>query len=66
MEKHVYKTILLFNLVIKRIRRIRRPAMSEKIELKNKTVLVTGAAGFIGSNLALELLKSYRNIVRVR
>lgn len=28
------------------------------IELKNKTVLVTGAAGFIGSNLVLELLKT--------
>lgn len=30
----------------------------EKIELTNKTVLVTGSAGFIGSNLVLELLKS--------
>lgn len=28
------------------------------IELKNKTILITGVAGFIGSNLALELLKS--------
>ena len=28
------------------------------IELKNKTVLVTGAAGFIGSNLVLNLLKN--------
>lgn len=30
----------------------------QNIELKNKTVLITGAAGFIGSNLALELLKT--------
>lgn len=29
-----------------------------KIELKNKTVLVTGSAGFIGSNLVLELLRT--------
>lgn len=29
-----------------------------KIELKNKTVLVTGSAGFIGSNLILELLRT--------
>lgn len=30
----------------------------QKIELKNKTVFVTGSAGFIGSNLILELLKT--------
>lgn len=30
----------------------------ENIELKNKTVFVTGSAGFIGSNLILELLKT--------
>lgn len=30
----------------------------QNIELTNKTVLVTGAAGFIGSNLVLELLKT--------
>ena len=30
----------------------------QKIDLTNKTVLVTGAAGFIGANLVLELLKT--------
>ena len=30
----------------------------QKIELTNKTILVTGAAGFIGSNLVLELLRT--------
>ena len=39
----------------------------EKIELKNKTILVTGAAGFIGSNLVLKLLETQSpvNIVGV-
>lgn len=30
----------------------------QKIDLKNKTVFVTGSAGFIGSNLILELLRT--------
>ena len=28
-----------------------------KINLQNKTVFITGSAGFIGSNLVLELLR---------
>ena len=32
------------------------------MELSNKTVLVTGAAGFIGSNLVKELMQSYSHI----
>ena len=30
----------------------------QTVELKNKTILVTGAAGFIGSNLVMELLRT--------
>lgn len=34
----------------------------QKIDLTGKTVLVTGAAGFIGSNLVLELFKTIEDI----
>ena len=30
----------------------------EHIELKNKSILITGAAGFIGSNLVMKLIKT--------
>ena len=32
-----------------------------KIDLNNKTILVTGSSGFIGSNLCLRLLKEYNS-----
>ena len=32
--------------------------LTPNVELKNKTILVTGAAGFIGSNLVMELLRT--------
>ena len=34
----------------------------EFIELKNKTIFITGVAGFIGSNLAERLLKEIEGI----
>ncbi len=36
--------------------------MKEKINLENKTILITGAAGFIGSNLTKRLLKEIKGI----
>lgn len=32
--------------------------LNQNVDLKNKTILVTGAAGFIGSNLVMELLRT--------
>ena len=39
--------------------------MKTKIDLNNKTILITGGAGFIGSNLVQRLLKSFNNITVV-
>lgn len=36
--------------------------LKPNLDLSNKTILITGAAGFIGSNLVLELLRTYDNI----
>ena len=36
--------------------------LTPNVDLKNKTILVTGAAGFIGSNLVLELLRTVENV----
>lgn len=36
--------------------------LEKNVELINKTILVTGAAGFIGSNLCIELLRKVENV----
>ena len=36
--------------------------LNNTIDLNGKTVLVTGAAGFVGANLVLELFRSFENI----
>lgn len=36
--------------------------MKTKIDLNNNIILITGSAGFIGSNLVLELLRSVSNV----
>ena len=40
--------------------------LEANIILKDKTVFITGVAGFIGSYLALELLKRYPTITNCR
>lgn len=39
--------------------------VTKNVELNHKMVLVTGAAGFIGANLVMELLRSYQGLTLV-
>ena len=39
--------------------------LTPNVELKNKTVLVTGAAGFIGANLVMQLLQTIESVTIV-
>lgn len=37
----------------------------KKLQLKNKTILITGAAGFIGANLVMELIKTNEPMILI-
>ena len=39
--------------------------LTPNIDLRNTTVLVTGAAGFVGANLVMELFKTVDNVTIV-
>jgi len=39
--------------------------LTPNIDLRNKTILITGAAGFIGANLAMELLRTVKPVTLV-
>ena len=39
--------------------------LTRNVELKRKVILVTGAAGFIGSNLVMELLRTVEPVTVV-
>lgn len=39
--------------------------LTPNVNLNGKTILVTGAAGFVGSNLLMELLRTVENVTIV-
>lgn len=40
--------------------------LTPNIDLQNKSILVTGAAGFIGANLVMELLQDAKAVKNCR